>query len=177
MQHRLMLHSAAFALMAKPDDAGAAPVVEPVEAQPGDLNAALAEPLPNEPEAAAIHTEDDGTPKLFVALKLPQGLDLENGIVLNGTNHSSAERAGGYGVTTVNADVFNEWAARHQDMAIFKRGLIFADPNAAKVVARTREQEEIKSGFEQTDPTKIDARLAEEETAKATREREAAKAK
>lgn len=178
--HRHMFSFAALALMAKADDAGAAaapdPAVTDPATQPGDLAGALAAPLPNEPEAAAVHTEDDGSPKLFVALKLPQGLDLSNGVVLNGMNHSSAERAGGYGITVVNADVFNAWAAKHQDMDIFKKSLIFAGTDAAKVVAQAREQENVSSGFEQTDPSKIDARLAEEESAKASREAEKAKA-
>lgn len=200
-RHHLMAHCATIAFSALAADAGAAPsptdeeaaalaaadaadasaapppVTKPDRAprkgRASPLADALAEPLPGEPAAPAVHTDDetDG-PRLYVACKLPSGLNLENGIILNGTNHDSADRAGGFGITVVNAALFNSWAKDHQDMVAFKRGLIFSGSDAAKVVAKAREHDALNSGFEQMDPSKMPAGLTEEETSAKARESE-----
>lgn len=196
-RHQLMAHCATIAFSALAADAGAAPtptdeeaaalaaadaadatVTKPDKAprkgKASTLADALAEPLPGEPAAPAVHADDatDG-PRLYVACKLPSGLNLENGIILNGTNHDSADRAGGFGITVVNAALFKSWADQHEDMVAFKRGLIFSGSDAAKVVAKAREYDRLPSGFEQMDPDKMPAGLTEEDTSKAARKKEA----
>lgn len=91
---------------------------------------------------------DDGT--IFVACKLPHGLDLGNGIVLKGANDRTAQRANGFGITSgVDGAAFAEWLRTHPDNVAVKNGLIFSDAKVDKLVGEAREKSGVKTGFEQ----------------------------
>lgn len=93
---------------------------------------------------------------VWVGCKLPSGLildvdgpggqvDLEKRVVLNGTNSAMVggivdPNSGGYGLTEVDGEFFENWLQSHRDYAPVKAGLIFqvANEGDAKKEARAR---------------------------------------
>lgn len=112
-----------------------------------------------------------------VACKLPNGLHLENVVngqvvrhTLNGSRlrttpegreiHSH-ELAGsqvpdaGFGLTPgVPADFWEQWAKENAEYPPFKKGMIFANADAASVKAVAKEMTGVRTGFEGLNPDK-----------------------
>jgi len=101
------------------------------------------------------------TNRLTVACKLPHGMNTEitdpdtgETVILNGANHESAARSGGYGITeNVPADAFEKWTKDRGDSFLpVKNKLLVWGADAKKVVDQAREQSEVVNGFEPVDP-------------------------
>lgn len=112
---------------------------------------------------------------VFVGCKLPSGLYLDRAdteatpgiapdesqrVMLNGTS-SVTDRSGlilpysgGYGVTEVDADFFNDWMARHKDYPPVKNGLIFVVDKEADARKEARGRAGVQNGFEGANPDK-----------------------
>jgi len=92
-------------------------------------------------------------PTVNVACKLPNGLIIEHQgkrQELKGANTS--ELINGFGVTQVDADLFNGWLAANKDLPAVKNGLIFAQASEASIKAQTRDHEAQETGLEGIDP-------------------------
>lgn len=96
-----------------------------------------------------------------VACKLPNGLTVDHAdgdgkvhsFTLNGANHDRARF--GYGVTDVDADVFNAWAGQHGDFKPLKNGLIFKTGKDDEGATRERGADAtVTTGAEPLDPSK-----------------------
>lgn len=96
-----------------------------------------------------------------VACKLPNGLTVDHAdkdgkvhtFTLNGANHERARF--GYGVTEVDADVFDSWAEQHSDFKPLKNGLIFKTGKDDEGATRERgDDATVKTGAEPIDPSK-----------------------
>lgn len=59
---------------------------------------------------------------------------------------------GGYGLTTIDVQDWNEIKRQYGSLPLFKNGLIFAASSVNSAQAQAREQSEIRSGFEPIDP-------------------------
>ena len=89
---------------------------------------------------------------VIVGCKLPHGLIIKTGgksVTLNGAN--SSRIVGGYGLTSVDKDVFEAWKAEYASFEPLKSGLIFEQANERSAVSQATEQQEIKSGLEPLD--------------------------
>ena len=64
---------------------------------------------------------------------------------------------GGYGLTQVRADFWEEWAEKNRDHDALKNGMLFAQvkPDAAADQARAQHKAGIRSGMEPLDPKKL----------------------
>jgi hypothetical protein len=96
-------------------------------------------------------------PNIVVGCKLPHGLHMElNGVrvTLNGGNSSEIVGTDGVktGITVVDKDFFDQWAAIHKDAPYLKGGLIFANEKPANVKAEAADKEDLKTGFEGINP-------------------------
>lgn len=105
---------------------------------------------------------------IAVACKLPNGLHLDlkdstGGLVrrvtLRGTAYAQEKGPpgpipGGYMITQVDEDFWNEWYKRHQSMEIITKKLVFANSRSDRTRDQAVEQEEIRSGMERLDPDK-----------------------
>lgn len=90
---------------------------------------------------------------VIVACKLPNGLVMRAGehkIILAGANASRV--IGGYGLTSVPSDLWEDWSKRHAATPFIKKRIVFAQPNAAKAEGQAKEQEGVRTGMEPLDP-------------------------
>ena len=90
---------------------------------------------------------------LKIACKLPNGLVIDvkgKQATLVGAN--SSELINGFGVTEVDAELWNAWLAEHKTFPAVVNGLIFAQTSDANVKAQTREHEAQETGLEGVDP-------------------------
>ncbi|QHC34151.1 hypothetical protein [Komagataeibacter xylinus] len=88
-----------------------------------------------------------------VGCKLPNGLVLRSGehkVVLSGANSSRV--IGGYGLTSVPSDLWEDWAKRHADTPFIKKRIVFAQATPAKAEGQAKEQEGVRTGLEPLDP-------------------------
>ncbi|WP_182356661.1 hypothetical protein [Komagataeibacter europaeus] len=88
-----------------------------------------------------------------VGCKLPNGLVLRFGerkVILSGANSSRV--VGGYGLTSVPSDLWEDWIKRHADTPFVKKRLVFAQATPAKAEGQAKEQEAVKTGMEPLDP-------------------------
>lgn len=114
--------------------------------------------------APVITNNDSGT--VVVALNQPQGIVFRlfkdgseykrvhvkgNAANLVGTFNASPLPRGGYGMTEISADDWNEIKRQYGDMQLFKNGLIFAASGVNNAQAQAKEQEGVKSGYEPID--------------------------
>ena len=107
---------------------------------------------------------------VFIGCKLPHGIVLQltevaksdrgdlvhvfNGepITLKGQNSSSV--IGGYGITEVPEDFWNEWLRQNSKLKAVRSGLIFAQPKRKEAMAQAADSETLKTGTEALDPDK-----------------------
>lgn len=157
---------------------------QPLGGPEGELDAAHVQVDPSNPLLTGATLDADterllaeferSTSTVVVGCKLPQGYDLGNGIVLNGSNHPSAREAGGFGITSgVPADFMDKWMENHKDLGPVKNGLIIGGKSADHVRDQGRERSSVLNGFEQSDPAQVSQQLAEEEDTAAQRAAEA----
>jgi len=88
-----------------------------------------------------------------VACKLPNGLIIEHKgkrAELLGANGSIL--VNGFGLTQVDADLFNGWTATYKDHPAVKNGLIFAHAQESSVKAQTKDHADLETGLEGIDP-------------------------
>lgn len=88
-----------------------------------------------------------------VACKLPNGLIIEHQgkrQELKGANTS--ELINGFGVTAMDADLYNAWLGAHKEFPPVKNGLIFAQASESSIKSQTREHEAVETGSEGIDP-------------------------
>lgn len=116
-----------------------------------------AAPLPPAGEAGKAN----GTDMVTVCCKLPNGLVLEVGrtgddnhtvVRLNGSNASRV--IGGFGMTQVSKNVWEEWLAKHKRLDFVKKGLVFVHGTIVSAEAEATERAGLKNGFEAVDPHK-----------------------
>lgn len=114
-------------------------------------------------------------PTVFVGCKLPGGLYIDSAdaealpgvtpnpeqrILLNGMNSVTDSAglilpgSGGYGITEVDADFFNDWMTRHKDYAPVKAGLIFVTQKEGDAKQEAQSRASVQSGFEGVNPDK-----------------------
>ena len=105
--------------------------------------------------------KSSGTATVTVGCKLPHGLQLDvtkpgepvRRFRVRGKN--SATVIGGFGITEgVPKDLWDEWQHRNRSMDYVKRGMIFAMGDAASTRDKAKDLAELKTGFEEIDPTK-----------------------
>jgi hypothetical protein len=98
--------------------------------------------------------------KIAVAIKTPHGLHLDiqsaagvrERVTLKGFVHDGA--VGGFGITeNVEKAHFDQWMKENKDLAIVKKGLIFAHVQLKSVTDQAKEKVELKSGLERLDPS------------------------
>lgn len=114
--------------------------------------------------APVVQSMDSGS--ITVALNQPQGIVFRlfkdgseykrvhiegNAAHLAGAFTASPLPRGGYGLTTIAADDWQEIKKQYGELPIFKNGLIFAASSVQNASAQAKEQAEIKSGFEPVD--------------------------
>ncbi len=109
-----------------------------------------------------------------VACKLPGGLNLGPGpngrpVILNGSHHASGAGAGGFGITSVDADFWANWAKDHAKFGPVANGLIFAAPARNDTLAEGVTRSELKTGLEPLDPDAPGPGLEETEESKQQR--------
>jgi hypothetical protein len=103
----------------------------------------------------------NGTTMVVVGCKLPNGLIMEVGKVgddrytqvrLRGTNDSNI--VGGYGLTEVSKEFWDEWFKKNKNLSFVKKGFVFAhgDMASARDVAKERTLE--LTGLEPLNPHK-----------------------
>ncbi|MBF0865113.1 MAG: hypothetical protein ABF932_13665 [Gluconobacter potus] len=97
---------------------------------------------------------------VMIGCKIPNGLVLQVGsqrFVLKGTNVKPGAPhvvTGGYGLTTIPADVWAEWSGKHKDSVFIKNSIVFMQTTATKAEGQAKEQEGVKTGLEPLDPAK-----------------------
>lgn len=104
-----------------------------------------------------------GSP-VTVGCKLPNGLVLKVGekkLMLRGSN--SSRIVGGYGLTSVPADLWDAWSKAYAGSPFITRNLIFAQTSAARAESQANEQASVKSGLEPIDPSKAPAGIEKAE--------------
>lgn len=90
---------------------------------------------------------------VVIGCKLPNGCVLRVGeteVILSGANSSNI--VGGYGLTTVPSDLWDEWLAKYKDCDLVKKNTVFMQSNMAKAAAQAKEQAEIRTGMEPLNP-------------------------
>lgn len=73
-------------------------------------------------------------------------------IVFNGANSSNI--VGGYGLTQIDADIWEAWIKQHVNFAPVKAGLIYMEERRDRAADRAMDQSAAKTGFEAVDPNK-----------------------
>lgn len=121
-------------------------------------------------ESAVVHTQpENGT--VVVALNQPQGIIFRlfrgegdtrseykrvkingNAEGLIGSLDAAKLPRGGYGLTTIDAQDWNEIKKQYGMLPLFTNGLIFAASSVNNAQAQAKEQSEVKSGYEPIDP-------------------------
>jgi hypothetical protein len=104
---------------------------------------------------------------VIVGCKLPNGLLLQVGNQTMRVNGRSQYRMPSPtrkdrntdvkyadGLTVLNKDFWDTWVKEHRDYAPVKSGAIYASPSRSDAVAKARDTEEMKVGFEPMDPLK-----------------------
>lgn len=101
-------------------------------------------------------TTKAGSP-VAIGCKLPNGLTLQfrkrpgtPEYKLNGANASRV--IGGYGITTIPSDFWEEWKKAHVGFPPLANGLIFEQSSVAKAEDEAKEKSAIRSGLEPIDP-------------------------
>lgn len=87
--------------------------------------------------------------KVYIGCKLPFGLIIQvNGqsVTLKGTNAS--QLVGGYGLTEVDADLWEAWQRENASHEVLKSNAVFAQVTAAKATGEAKEKDEVTTGFE-----------------------------
>jgi hypothetical protein len=93
-----------------------------------------------------------------VACKVPQGINIGNGVVIPGpkpyvpsAGGTAPKRPGGFELTEgIPAEAWNRWYATHQDSDLVKNGLIYAHPDRMTVWIWARSHAKVRSGLEQS---------------------------
>lgn len=101
-----------------------------------------------------------------VGCKLPHGLKLDLELpgkpkvrhILKGTNSSSV--IGGFGLTEVPEDFWNEWVKRNKDLEAVKKLLVWSYPSREGARSKALEMAELRHGVEPINPNdKKDKRI------------------
>lgn len=77
---------------------------------------------------------------------------LDTRVRLNGAN--SAKIIGGYGMTEIDADFWNEWVKTHRNFEPLRSGAIKAQPTRERAFAQAVDEKELKTKLEPIDPDK-----------------------
>lgn len=105
-------------------------------------------------------------PNVTVGCKLPHGLIIrlnsnsKTQVTLNGANSGTVVgldgkvQRGTCGFTQVDETFINAWLKAYADTVMVKKGLIFISKNQKEAQAQADDKENIKTGFEPTDPAK-----------------------
>lgn len=104
-----------------------------------------------------------GTATVIVGCKLPHGLVMELGKVgdekykrhvLFGANGNSkgAIVAGGFGITTVPADFWEQWTKKNRHLELLKNGAVFAQEGLEDTKAAAVATAGIRTGLEPLNP-------------------------
>jgi hypothetical protein len=110
--------------------------------------------------------QTNSTATVTVGCKLPHGLILDltepgkpqRRYRIRGKN--SATVIGGYGITEgVPRDLWEEWVKRHAALDIVRKEFVFALADTASTRDKAKERAELKTGFEEIDPTKPPANV------------------
>jgi hypothetical protein len=100
-----------------------------------------------------------GTATVVIGCKIGSGIIIEVGIDKNG-NKSERYRAvtlngknaskviGGFGLTTVDKNLWEEWLKTHQDLTYIKKGLVFVQSDDARASAQALQDASKKTGLE-----------------------------
>lgn len=137
-------------------------------------------PPPVPPAAGTNHTQPNppttvpSGETVVVACKLPNGLHLRldkmqdgqtiqmaDRVTLNGPNMPNALVAGGYAMTRVPKEFWDEWVKQNPDFQPFvaKPPLVYAQPSEQGAQSQAREQAAATSGLERLDPGRPGAKL------------------
>lgn len=93
-----------------------------------------------------------------IGCKLPSGFTITH---IDGTKHhlngaKTSRIYGGYGVTeNVPAAVWDAYSKTHEQANIIKNGTLFSVGDVKSASDAAKERENIKTGFEQLDPSKL----------------------
>ncbi|HDJ1441608.1 TPA: hypothetical protein PPN70_004057 [Serratia rubidaea] len=89
--------------------------------------------------------------QVTVGCKLPNGLVLDvqgKQVKINGFRSKEVRIIGGYGLTSIDKDLWDAWLKVHKNQPYVKNGAIFAQENGNSARAQANEQEKVKSGLE-----------------------------
>lgn len=83
-------------------------------------------------------------------------------VVLNGSNSTHPDSpqvakgraVGGYGLTAVPEDFWNEWVAQHQDFPMLKNNTLFAHATQDGITSEAANRRDVKNGMEPMDPNR-----------------------
>ena len=123
-----------------------------------------------QPAAQQAHAPAPSRNTVTVGCKLPNGLKIRlyafgkdamgnvvaqpasGWVTLNGANTSGV--IGGFGLTEVDESFWSEWRDKNKDAPYVKNGLVFAESNRDRGIARALDYEKAPTGLEPIDPEK-----------------------
>lgn len=101
------------------------------------------------PNGITLHRSREGKGPQGETIKVPIP---ETAVKLNGAN--SARVIGGYGLTEVDRDFWEEWIAEHKDFAPVVSRAIKAQPTRDRAMSQAMDEKGMPMGFERINPDK-----------------------
>lgn len=90
---------------------------------------------------------------VYIGCKIPNGVIISvagKTATLKGAN--SSQLIGGFGVTEVDGDLWEQWSKDNEGHDLLKSNLVFVQTTAARANAEAKEKSEVNSGFEPLAP-------------------------